>query len=126
VPKFELDDEEREPPPGWGGLAPLVAMVVAMIAVWFAVNHLKDLPSAAGDGTGVFGVSESEDDFRRAYVAALSRASSSGSADERRAAEEEVRDRRRGAVGRPGGVDALDAWVRDEIARAAAGTASAP
>lgn len=110
-------DPTTEPPrsprePTWlGGLAPLIAVVVAMVAVWGGVAYMK---RRAAPETVLM---EDESAFRRAYLAAAVRASVGTDEAERKAAEEELRRRRDLAGSRPGGTEALDAWIKEEIAR---------
>jgi len=97
-----------------GGLAPLIAVAVAMIAVWGSVAYMNR--HAPPETT----VMEDEGAFRRAYLVAALRAAVGADEAERKAAEAELRRRRDLAGSRPGGTEALDAWVKEEIARLAA------
>lgn len=108
-------DPARPPPEPTtlGGLAPLVAAVVAMAAVWGTVAYMKK--DAAPETTRA----EDEPTFRRAYLVAALRASVGADEAERKAATAELALRREIAAGRPGGTEALDAWIKEEIARLA-------
>jgi len=113
--------EEKEPEPTLlGGLAPLIAAIVAMAAVWGSVTYMN-MRKGVDPETISAPTLEAEDEgaFRRAYLVAALRASVGADEAERKAAEGELRRRRDLAGSRPGGTEALDAWIKEEIAKLA-------
>jgi len=123
--------EQKDPEPTvLGGLAPLIAAVVAMVAVWGTVTYMKAHPALDAVSTETLSTQD-EETFRRAYLIAALRASVGADEAERRAATAELALRHEIAKNRPGGSEALDAWIKDEIARLGAsetrsGTESRP
>lgn len=116
----EPPPEGRKPEPTiLGGLSPLIAAAAAMLAIWGTMTYMKAHPGP--DATLETTIAaEDEETFRRAYLAAALRASIGTEEAERTAAGREMKARREAAIKRPGGVEGLDAWTREEIDRLAA------